>query len=80
MLTASFLQQDSMALGGGRHFFSPTTLCGPEGAVSRPIHELLGSSNPAWGFRAFPLKTTFVVRMHIKALSKKFHLTAAALH
>lgn len=38
--------------------------------MSRPIHELLGSSNPVWGFGAFPLKTTFVVRMYIKALSK----------
>lgn len=48
--------------------------------MSRPIHELLGSSNPVWGFGAFPLKTTFVVRMYIKALSKKLHLTAATLH
>lgn len=80
MLTASFLQWDSMALGGERYFFSPTTLHGPEGAVSRPIHELLGSSNPNRGFGAFPLKTTFVVRMYMKALSKKFHLTAASLH
>lgn len=34
-LTASFLQQDhNRTLGGGRHFFSPTTLCGPGGAPS----------------------------------------------
>lgn len=34
-LMASFLQQDhNTALGGGRHFFSPTTPCGPGGAPS----------------------------------------------
>lgn len=80
MLTASFLQWHSVALGGGSYFFRQTTLCGPEGAVSRPIHELLGSYNPTQSFGAFPLKTTFVVRMHVKVLSKKFHLTAASLH
>lgn len=61
-------------------FLQPNHLCGPEEAVSRPTHELLGSSNPNRGFGAFLLKTTFVVRVYIKALSKKIHLTAASLH
>lgn len=80
MLTASFLLWDNVALAAGRHFFSPATLHGSEGAVRRPFHELLCCSNPNWGFGAFPLKTTFVVRTYNKALSKKFHLTAASLH
>lgn len=48
--------------------------------MRRPIQELLGSFNLTQGFGAFPLKTTFVVRMYTKALSKKCHLTAASLH
>lgn len=35
-----------------------------------PVHEPLASSSPKLVFGAFPLKTTFAVRMHIKALSK----------
>lgn len=66
--------------GWWKTFLQPNHLRGPEGAVSKPTHELLGSSNPNRGSGAFLLKTTFVVRVYIKALSKKFHLTAASLH